>query len=270
MSPARDSDPLHSERDAALARYYDLEHDALVADAALYVELARRAGGPVLELGCGTGRILAALVRGGREVTGVDHAPAMLARAHARLLACDVSTARWQLVAQDLRTLQVAQGFGLVLAPLDLLGYFPDRESQLAVLAGARRHLAPGGQLVVDVAFPPAALLGQPEGVLVHQWTHPDQDGATVTKWWVREVDPVAQVQHLTAFYDVLQPDGRLRRWVDMLALRYYQRFELELLLTCAGFAVEGVYGGYALEELQPDSQRLLVLARPNNPVMND
>src|SRR5215212_3626315 len=73
--------------EAQLARYYDWEHDSLVADATLYAELARRGGGPVLELGCGTGRILKALVRAGQRAVGVDASPTMLARAEARLRA---------------------------------------------------------------------------------------------------------------------------------------------------------------------------------------
>src|SRR5688500_7239858 len=70
-----------------VARYYDLEHDAPAADVALYRELARRGGGPILELGCGTGRVLAALAQAGHCVVGVDCSAPMLARAEARLQA---------------------------------------------------------------------------------------------------------------------------------------------------------------------------------------
>jgi hypothetical protein len=150
-----------------------------------------------------------------------------------------------------------------VLAPLDFLGYLTTLDDQLAVLAVARAHLRSGGLLALDVAFPPGAFGGQVEGVLVHQWTHREPTGEVVSKWWVRAMDAAAQLQHLTGFYDVVAPDGTLRRWVQTLVLRYYHRYELELLLARADFAVEGVYGSYALDELTTDSSRQVVLARP-------
>ena len=166
-------------------------------------------------------------------------------------------------MAADVRALALGERFGLVLAPLDLLGYALTRGDQEAVLASARRHLDPGGQLVVDVTFPSRAWFGQPDGVLVHQWTHHMAHGEIVSKWWVQEVDAAVQLQHLTAFYDVVAADGTPRRWVDALTLRYYHRYELELLLERAGFSIEGVYGNYTLDELRAESPRLLVLARP-------
>src|SRR5581483_6032360 len=126
--------PQHSI-DEIVARYYDVEHDALTADVALYCELARAAGGgPVLELGCGTGRVLAGLVRSGHAAVGVDLAPPMLARAEKRLRAIDPAGERWRLVAADARDLALAERFRLVLAPLDLLGYFLTTDDQLSVL----------------------------------------------------------------------------------------------------------------------------------------
>jgi SAM-dependent methyltransferase len=253
----------HHSVEEVVARYYDLEHDALGDDVALYCELARTAGGgPVLELGCGTGRILAGLVRSGHAAVGVDWSRPMLARAEERLRAIDPGGARWRLVTADARELALAERFRLVLAPLDLLGYFPTADDQLGVLAVVHRHLYPEGQLALDVAFPPGAFLGQPEGVLVHQWSHREPGGALVSKWWLRQIDAARQLQHLTALYDVAAPDGVLRRWAHELSLRYYYRYELEWLLQRAGFRVEGVYGGYALEELAGDSARLVILAR--------
>ncbi|MBX5491126.1 MAG: class I SAM-dependent methyltransferase [Chloroflexi bacterium] len=261
MAASEASSPTVAE---IVARYYDLEHEGLTADVALYAELARRAQGPVLELGCGTGRILAPLARAGASVVGIEISPPMVARARARLAHSAVSPGQWQVVQADARTLRLPDRFALVLAPLDFLAYFPAQADQRAVLATARRHLLPTGQLVIDVSFPPTSLHGQPEGVLVHQWTHREADGSTITKSWVREIDPAAQVQHLRAFYELAQPDGLLRRWVHALSLRYYYRFELELLLAGSGFAVDGVYGSYALEPLQADSARLLITARPD------
>ena len=253
----------HDSVEEIVARYYDLEHDALTADVALYCELARAVGGgPVLELGCGTGRVLAGLVRSGHTAIGVDCSPPMLARADERLRRLDPDGARWRLVAADVADLALPERFRLVLAPLDLLGYFLTADDQLEALAAAHGQLYPEGQLALDVAFPPGAFLGQPEGVLVHQWSHREPTGALVSKWWLRQLDAAQQLQHLTALYDVAAPDGMLRRWSHELTLRYYYRYELEWLLQQAGFRVEGIYGGYAFEELTSESPRLVMLAR--------
>jgi hypothetical protein len=186
----------------------------------------------------------------------------MLVGAEARLRAIDPMGSCWRLITADVRACDLGGRFRLVLAPLDLFGYFETVDEQLEVLATIRRHLYPEGQLALDVAFPPGAFLGQPEGVLVHQWTHQEPGGAVASKWWLRQIDAARQVQHLTALYDVAAPDGTLRRWTHELSLRYYYRYELEALLHRAGFRVEGVYGDYALDALANDSPRLVILAR--------
>jgi SAM-dependent methyltransferase len=247
--------------DEIVARYYDLEHDDLVADAALYSELARESGGPVLELGCGTGRILLALSRAGHKIVGLDQSAPMLARAEAKLRGRADLRGAWRLVHADARQFDVQERFALILAPLDFLGYFATIEDQLAVLATARRHLAAEGRLVLDVTFPGVSFYTQPDGVLVLQWSHALPSGEDVTKWWVRELDPGRQILRLTALYDVRAADCTMRRWVYPLDLRYYHRFELELLLARAGFRVKSIFGSYAMDDLRADSARMLLIA---------
>jgi SAM-dependent methyltransferase len=257
--PAAGDAPASAEE--IVARYYDLEHDSLVADAVLYCELARESGGSVLELGCGTGRILLALSRAGHRAVGLDVSATMLARAEAKLRGRDDLRGAWRLVQADARHFELDERFALILAPLDFLGYFATMEDQLAVLAAARRHLGAGGRLVLDVAFPGVSFYTQPDGVLVLQWTRALPSGEDVTKWWVRELDPGRQVLHLNALYDVRAADGNVRRWAYPLDLRYYHRFELELLLARSGFRVESVFGSYAMDDLRADSARLLLIA---------
>jgi SAM-dependent methyltransferase len=249
-----------------VARYYDLEHDSLVADAALYAELARDPGGSVLELGCGTGRILLALSRSGHQVVGLDLSRPMLARAEAKLRDRSDLRGAWRLVHADARHFDLRERFAVILAPLDFLGYFATIEEQLAVLATARRHLTAEGRLVLDVTFPGASFYTQPDGVLILQWTQTLPPSEEVTKWWVRELDPGRQVLRLTALYDVRAADGMVRRWVYPLDLRYYHRFELELLLARAGFRVQSIFGSYAMDDLRADSARLLVIATTGPP----
>lgn len=135
------------------AQLYDLvEQDT--SDVAWYLEHARRlGGGPVLELGCGTGRVLVPLAREGIAVTGVDLSPDMLAQCRAKLAAAGpAAVARARLVEGDMRDLDLqGEQYRLVILPLYTFVHartLADKRKTFAVIA---RHLAPGGELLMEV-----------------------------------------------------------------------------------------------------------------------
>jgi len=130
---------------------YELEHTAFDDDIALYRTMASVVGDPVLELGCGTGRILVPLAADGFRVTGVDASPAMLARAADRLHEAGVAD-RVTLQRADMRGADKAPGgpFGLVILGLNGLLHVTNQAEQRNLLAAVRRALDPGGQLVID------------------------------------------------------------------------------------------------------------------------
>jgi SAM-dependent methyltransferase len=246
--------PSAEGEDERLARLYDWEHDPYRDDEELFVALARRFGGPVLELACGSGRLLAPLAQAGLECSGVDIAPAMLARARQRLDRLGL-TAR--LVEQDMTRLTLDQRFRTILLVLDSFGLLVDRADQLGALRAARRHVTHDGRFVLDVSNGNLRGGSEPVEELVHQLT--DQ---SITKWVVRRPHPAEQVDELTCFYDEVQADGLVRRTQLDLRLRWFTRFELELLLDKAGWHIEEVYGSYDLEPFGPNSDRLIVIAR--------
>ena len=146
---------------AALARLYDLDLIDDPGDLDLYLALADRAEGPILELAVGTGRVAIPLVEAGHRVTGVDLDPAMLERARAR--AHDTAGEdRLTLVEADIVGLRLADAgsFGLAFIALNSLLVLPTRSSQRAALRAMADHLAPGGLAVVDVWLPDADDLG--------------------------------------------------------------------------------------------------------------
>src|SRR5262249_32297712 len=125
-------------------------------DVNFYRALASEVGtAPILELGCGSGRLLVPLVRDGRRVVGVDRSASMLAAAASRLARTGRRAQRGHLLRGDLRDVPFgAPHFALVLCPFNTLQHLYTREDFERFLAGARRTLAPGGRLAFDVMNP--------------------------------------------------------------------------------------------------------------------
>ncbi len=247
----------------AIARFYDWEHAAYDDDVAMYLDFARRTGGPILELACGTGRLMRPLLELGERVVGVDNSAAMLARARRALDAAGL-LARAQLHHADVRSLTLAERFPLAIFGLDSFGLLLTSADQLAALGRIREHLRPGGLLVLDVANGNRRG-GEAPDELQLQHAGPDPaTGRAVSKWTARSTDHGAQLDRFTYFYDVVAEDGIVRRRTTGLELRYFGRFELELLLERAGLVVEALYGGYDLSPYGAESDRLIaVAARP-------
>jgi len=246
----------------AIARLYDWEHDPYVADVEVHVALARRFGGPVLELACGTGRLVAPLAQAGLDVTGVDSSPKMLARARDRLARLGLHA---DLIEQPIQSLQVTRRFRTIVLGLDSFGLLLRRTDQLSTLRCAREAAAHDGRLVLDVANGNLRGANEPAEELLHDITAPDPDsGRPITKFVLRRPNVAEQTDELLCFYDEQDERGYLRRTNVELRLRWFTRNELELLLESSGWAVAEFYGNYALEPYGPTSDRLLLVARPD------
>jgi len=243
------------------ARLYDWEHDQYLADVDVHVGFARRFGGPVLELACGTGRLLEPLARAGFACTGVDGSPAMLDRARQRLEALPGS--KPTLVEQRLENLDLGSQFRTIILGLDGFGLLLKRADQVRALQAARAHATHDGRLILDVANGNLRGAAEPPEELLHDLTLADpESGRPITKFVLRRPRPADQLDELMFFYDEQDERGYLRRSMVELRLRWFTRFELELLLQSAGWQVDELYGNYDLEPYGPTSDRLLVVAR--------
>ncbi len=247
---------------AAIPELYDLEHATYDDDLDLYLPLARAASQPILELGCGSGRLLIPLARAGSTVTGLDSSPPMLARAEAAAVAAGVGD-RVSLVTGSMVTADqaVSGPFGLIIVGLNSLMHIPTLAAQRQTLASARRLLAPGGRMVVDVFNPVPAFLQAMERGVQHEGTWLRDDGSRVDKFAARQVFPADQQIETDLWYDVASPAGELRRVATSYPMRYLHRAELELLLELVGFTSWQFYGSYDLDHYTDDADRLLVIA---------
>src|SRR3954467_5004750 len=152
------------EYEGPLARNYDALYGVMrdpSGDAAFYRALAQESGGPVLELGCGTGRVLLPIAALGIACVGVDASPAMLAALRAKNPPSNLELVEARMETFDLG----GRRFRLVTSPFRAFLHLLDVEAQLAAPADLRRHLAPGGAVALDVFDPKLAWLAAPAEV---------------------------------------------------------------------------------------------------------
>jgi SAM-dependent methyltransferase len=262
------SDP---ERAAAhlatdLARYYDLDLDGCdPGDLDLYLALAHRTGGPVLELGVGTGRLAVPLALAGHQVVGVDLDPVMLARARTRWERARGRRAarRLRLLEGDLTSVRLGERFGLAILALDTLCLLDGPAARAAALRTMATQLRTGGLAVVDVSLPTPDDLAQQDGRLLLDWVRPDPEtGELVTRLLSARHDPTLATTTLTQLYDAWTPGGRVRRTVRTDRLHLVGTVELERLATDSGLSVEVLAGDHQVTPISPGDQRVVLVAR--------
>jgi ubiquinone/menaquinone biosynthesis C-methylase UbiE len=247
-----------------LAQFYDLDHADVADDVEMYRSFALQTGAPVLELGCGTGRIALPLAHDGYEVAAVDFSTAMLDVLRDKLVKepPDVA-ARVQPIQADMRRLELHRQFALALCPLNTFMHMTTRSDQQAMLARTHHHLAPGGTMVIDVVSAyPMLLSPSGEALTLQREIRNHVTGRVVQKFITMRFDHARQIQHIVLIYDEIGEDGTVKRATLPVDLRYVFRFEMELLLEKTGFSVDGVYGTTDLDPYGMDSERMIFVAR--------
>ncbi|MFQ5612416.1 MAG: class I SAM-dependent methyltransferase [Anaerolineae bacterium] len=218
-------------------------------DVAFFVEMAQESTGPVLEVGCGTGRVLIPTARAGIEIVGFDYSTSMLAVCRERLAEEPAEVqARVDLVQGDMRDFELGRRFALATIPFRPFQHLITVADQLSCLASIHRHLENGGKLILDIFNPYLSRLvddqfleetgDEPEFIL--------PDGRRVVRRHrTASRDLFNQVQEQELIYYVTHPDGRQERLVHRFSMRYLFRFEAEHMLARSGFEVEAVYADY-------------------------
>jgi SAM-dependent methyltransferase len=249
--------------DAELAQLYD--SFPFSDDLPFYLDLAEHQADEVLELCCGSGRVLLPLARAGHRLVGLDASPHMLELARAKLLVAGPEVAeRVRLVQGDLRGFDLEQQFGLALIAVKSFAYLTSRADQQRALERVTAHLRPGGLLALDLLQPAPAWLAQPPGSLNQDLVQDvPERGVTVARTEaVVSTDLATQIRVIRSAYEVVARDGSLTKRFVEWPYRYVFRFEAELLLERAGLEIEALYGGYRRERFGSDSRTMLVVAR--------
>lgn len=225
-----------------------------------YVALARAANGPVLDIACGTGRILLPCLQAGVDIEGLDLFEPMLKTLRAKGTALGLSPRVHQA---DMSDFSLPRRFALVMIPFNAIIHNMTQPAQIRCLQLCREHLLPGGLLAFDTFFPSPAIVGAAENtrVLEGEMPHPET-GQTLRLYDTRRFDRVAQTQHSLNEVELVAPDGRaeiIHR--SQCSSRYYYKHEMELLLRVAGFARWEICGDFDRRPLTQETDAMIVMA---------
>jgi SAM-dependent methyltransferase len=244
------------------AEEYDRENGLGGPAIPFYQALAREAGGPVLDLACGTGFLTIPLAELGLAVTGVDLAPDMLRLARSKAASLPI---RW--VHADCRTLDLGEQFRLVTLTGNAFQEFRTRADQEGMLGTVRRHLAPEGLFAFETRFPrvselltPAALAGGWSAETVWR-QYENERGQTVTVSTLQRHHAVRQVVEYV-IYHRWQANGRAAVQTERAVLRLVYPQEMEALLHYNGLVIRDAYGDWDRRPLDDDSPRMIYVCR--------
>lgn len=246
---------------AAIAPHYDLEFAEFDADVDLYLGYASYVGSPILELGSGTGRLLVPLAQAGYQVTGLDSSESMVSIAKKRLAEHGLNQVSIDLGSMTDLDHYPASHFRMVFSAINSFLHLESRDEQLTALREVRRVLHDDGILVIDLFHPTPAVLQSMDDQVRHDghWDLPD--GARLDRFSHRHLLLAEQRIETTLYYDRTTPEGQLSRQVARYTMRYIHRFEMEGLLSEAGYVLEGVYGSYSLDPLDDHSEQMIFVA---------
>ena len=255
------SAPAGSGRDA-VAGYlapalYDLQYSTYREDLPFWVELARSAGGPVLEVGCGTGRVHLPLLQAGVDAEGFDLLPAMLDELRRKAKALGLTP---RVHEADMRDFALPRRYALILITFRAFLHNLTTAEQLATLRACRDHLAAGGRLVLDLFYPNLARLAEPGGAwrFEKRFAHPS-NGAPLEVWSRAQRDLVNQTMRVEMELRELDAAGAVvATHPESFALRWIFKPEMELLLDAAGFARREVLGGFDGRPLRHDTDEMI------------
>ncbi len=245
-----------------IARYYDAENIEMTDDLPLYSSLAEIYGEPILDVGCGTGRVMLHLAQEGHHCVGVDTSAFMVERGQRKAASLGEASALIDFEVGDILHHQPAEPYQLILLPYHLFMHFRDQETQLKVLAKLSEILADDGVIVFDLPNAGEVFATQDDDAIRLDRTFIEPEtGHAVMQQSVSQLDRVTQELFVTWIYDEITADSTLKRTLAHLVLRYVFYSELQLLLAANGLEIREVYGDYDEGPYMDGCPRMIVLA---------
>ncbi len=224
-----------------MAEYYDDAYAAKkdLVDVPFYSALAKRVGGPVLEIACGTGRVLLPVAREGIEIHGVDNSPAMLNVLRKNLQREPEEVRKKVSVSGgDMRTFRLGKKYRLVTMPFRPMQHMHTLEDQMDALKTAALHLDEDGVLAFNVFYPRNDLIMSSIGEEIPEmeWPLPSDPAKIVKRYFRKEsVDKINQSFNGTFIFRTYQDDRLLKEETEPFKLSYYTYPHLQALFQLSG-----------------------------------
>lgn len=236
------------------AEEYDLEN-TWGADDDFYLELAKEIGGPILDVGCGTGRLTRALARAGLDVTGFDLSPEMLERATS-LSEDEGLDIEW--ILGDVRTMQLGRKFRLILMTSHGFQHMLTDQHISDFLTRMREHLLDDGYLVFDTRNYAAKDFGGSEELTLWR-SFQDEQGRWVDVNVGSRYDPETGIERFVT-ERVVRETGETTG--ERSSLRYVSVEQLNAMLREHGFTVVHQYGNWNKGPLGEDQPEIISICR--------
>lgn len=239
---------------------YDIFFERFDLGLDFYLGLAKAARGPILDLACGTGRIMLPCLKAGADVDGLDLSPGMLSRLRQKASALGFEP---RLHQASMSSFQLPRRFALIIITFNAFVHNLTTDDQLATLKTCRDHLEPGGLLAFDTYFPGPACTAAPSGTreMEMEIPHP-QTGLPVRLWDTRSFDRVEQLQFSCTEIEMLDASGKvIATHPSKTTVRWIYKAEMELLLRVAGFARWKILGGFDGRPLLHETDAMIVQA---------
>lgn len=244
------------------------EHAHYRDDIPFWRTQAARLGSPVLDLGAAAGRVALALARDGAEVWALDRSPEMLRQIDLAAGAAPALAGRVHTVRADMRDFSLDTRFPLVIIAMNTLQALTETADQLACLRSARAHLAPGGELIFDVALPDpveiADTLGEERAA--GEFVDPLSGAALAHSAWYDTWDPVTQTLEFTHRIRETAADGTEREYLRAHRVHLFMPVELEHLLARAGLETLELTGDFEGGPVGPGAETQIRRCRAVGP----
>src|SRR3984957_5116697 len=252
------------------AKHYDAAYAVKqdLVDLPFYLDLAKRSGGPVLEIACGTGRVLLPIARQGIAIDGVDNSLPMLSvlKSHIESGPPQVRR-RVTLHNGDMRDFRLNKKYPLVIIPFRPLQHMHTVQDQLKALTTAAFHLQKDGILAFDVFYPKFELIpaGLGQEILDLEWQV--GKGSVVRRYFRKEsVDQINQNFPFTFIFRTYQGDKLVHEESEPFILSYYTYPHLKALFLLAGLEPVAEYGSFAKTPLENTADQMIFLLRRGGP----
>jgi len=249
---------------ASTARHYDAayEADAELSDIPFYVDVAKSVNGRVLEVACGTGRILLPTARAGIQIDGLDFSPALLSILRGKLEreAPEVRE-RVSLHQRDMRDFSLGKTYDLITVPFRPLQHLFTVDNQLAAFRCFAAHLNHGSKLAFNVYYPNYQRLEEVDVEIPElEWTDPEDNTLTVRRSYLRKsLDRLNQFTEGEFIFRSYRGEELVKEERSPLNMSYYTYPQILLLFKSTGFKVLEEYGSYDREPISVCKEMIFI-----------